>query len=104
MGLFNKYEMEQYHRTLEINFSSALKRLTESGFVRVFAEAAHGRPTVYALTNKAKNLCKDMHLYTTGEKMIPIKGEKNALDEKDARINRYFLRSVEDMRKDLKGE
>jgi len=90
-GVFSFSEFHRYYKLVGLFQKGALKKYIENGYIFVWREKKHNVIQLYALTNKAKAMCDDMHKFCTGEKEIPSKKSNNKLfTETGVRIDGYY--------------
>ncbi len=97
-GAFSFTKFYEYHKTISIFQKKTLKELIEDGWIYLWRPRTKNTVPLYALTDKAKRLCDDMHKFCVGDKQIPEEPSKNNLFKSGGkRINNYFGDMIKDM-------
>lgn len=102
-GAFTYSQFHKYYKVIGIYQSKALSEFLENGYIKVWKNRTGRSPKLFALTDKAKMLCDNMHKYCTGEKGLPISEDNLLVSEKEVRINRYYVDIIKDMNKRKKA-
>lgn len=98
-GAFSFSQFYKYHKTISLYQRKTLDELIKDGWVYVWRPKSGKKVALYALTNKAKNLCDKMHKYCVGDEDLPVEPDKNSLFKDGKRINTYFGDMIKDMNK-----
>ena len=102
-GAFSYTEFRKFFRVVGLYDKAALKQYVKKGYIYVWRERKGNKIQLYALTNKAKTMCDDMHKYCVGEKEIPTSKSKNKLfTETGVRIDGYYGNIIKDINKRTK--
>lgn len=90
-GAFSFSEFHRYYKLVGLYQKGALKKYIKNGYIFVWREKTNHAIRLYALTNKAKSLCDDMHKFCTGEKDMPSTESTNKLfTDTGVRIDGYY--------------
>ena len=104
-GAFSFSEFYKYHKTISLYQRKTLDELTKDGWVYLWRPKSGDKVALYALTNKAKKLCDNMHKYCVGDEKLPETSEENTLFQKGGkRINNYFGDMIKDMNRKRDGK
>jgi len=99
-GAFSFSEFYKFHKTISLYQRKTLDELIKSGYIYLWRPKSGKQVALYALTNKAKDLCDKMHKYCVGDEELPTEPKENKLfDRSGKRINNYFADMIVDMNK-----
>lgn len=104
-GAFSFSDFYKFHKTISLYQRKTLDELIKDGWIYLWRPKSGSQVALYALTNKAKNLCDNMHKYCVGDEELPVEPEKNSLFKKGGkRINNYFGDMIKQMNKRRDGK
>tara|TARA_R110000796_G_scaffold59371_4_gene136853 strand:- start:29587 stop:30276 length:690 start_codon:yes stop_codon:yes gene_type:complete len=98
-GAFTYTEFHIYYKTIGMYQSHVLAEFIENGWVKVWKKRTGRSPKLYALTDKSKRLCDDIHKYCVGDKKMSEESDNPIVSDKDVRINTYYVDMIKKMNK-----
>lgn len=98
-GAFTYSKFHKYYKTIGLYQNKALAEFIEHDYIYVWRKQKGNEPKLYALTNKAKDLCDIMHKYCVGDEHLPLDESNELVVDKSKRINNYYLDMIKDMNK-----
>lgn len=98
-GAFTYTDFHVFYKTIGMYQSKVLAEFIENGYVKVWKKRTGRNPKLFALTDKAKKLCDEMHKYCVGDKQMSTAVYADMIEDEDTRINNYYVDMIKKMNK-----
>lgn len=99
-GAFTRSDFVTYQKVISMYQIKSLNKLIEEGWIYLWRPYKKNQRALFALTNKAKQICSKMHQFCTGDKSIPVKTRTNKLLKSELRIDGYYMDIIMKMNKE----
>jgi hypothetical protein len=102
IGAFTFSEFYKYHKTISLYQNKTLDKFLKEGWIKVWREKSSTQTRLFALTQKGKILCGNMHKMLVGDKEVPTDKRNNVFVDKSVKINDFYADMMKQMNKKRK--